>query len=154
MPDASCGFADDHRGTAQHPLTLLGPTLIVDIGFDPNYRADIPGSVPITQIQGVHALIDTGATQSCIDSALAATLNLPIIDRQKVGGVGGIHEVNMHLGHIYVPSLDVTVHGSFAGVSLSAGGQPHVALIGRTFLRYVTMHYDGKTGKVTITHNP
>jgi hypothetical protein len=99
----------------------------------------------------VHALVDTGATTSCIDSGLAMQLNLPIIDRQRVSGVSGIHEVNMHLGHVLVPSLGRFISGSFAGVDLVAGGQPHVALIGRTFLQYFTLFYDGRTGSVSIT---
>lgn len=151
MPDAKCGFDGDPRGSAQQLLTLLGPTLLVDIGFDANFDPQVIGTVPVTAMQGVHALVDTGAAESCIDSALAAALALPIIDRQSVCGVGGVHEVNLHLAQIYVPELRFTIYGRFAGVNLSAGGQPHVALIGRTFLRFVTMSYDGKTGKVTIT---
>jgi hypothetical protein len=99
----------------------------------------------------VHALIDTGATTSCIVAGLAATLDLPIIDRRAVAGVGGTHEVNMHLAQIYVPELNQTIYGSFAGVNLTAGGQSHVALIGRTFLQHVTMFYDGRAGRVTIS---
>jgi hypothetical protein len=40
--------------------------------------------------------------------------------------------------------------GEFAGVHLTAGGQRHQALIGRTFLRRFHMTYDGLTGEVTI----
>ena len=54
-------------------------------------------------------------------------------------------------GWVYVPALDWTVHGSFAGVYLRAGGTPHYALMGRTFLRHFTMVYDGKTGAVTLS---
>lgn len=50
-----------------------------------------------------------------------------------------------------MPALDWTVHGSFAGVYLRAGGTPHYALMGRTFLRHFTMVYDGKTGAVTLS---
>ncbi len=50
-----------------------------------------------------------------------------------------------------MPALDWTVHGSFAGVHLRAGGTPHYALMGRTFLRHFTMVYDGKTGAVTLS---
>jgi hypothetical protein len=45
------------------------------------------------------------------------------------------------------------VYGLFAGVNLAAGGQPHQALIGRTFLRHFTMIYEGRTGTVTITND-
>lgn len=37
-------------------------------------------------------------------------------------------------------------------IDLAAGGQAHLALIGRTFLRNFTMVYEGRTGTVTI-HN-
>jgi hypothetical protein len=156
MADAKCGFDGTPGGVdqARQLLVRLGPSLLVDIGFDPNFDPQAAGAKPVTQLQGVHALIDTGATQSCLDSAIATTLNLPIIDRQQVSGVGGVHEVNIHLGQIHVPALGVTIYGAFAGVHLSAGGQPHVALIGRTFLQHVTLLYDGLTGTVTMAHEP
>ena len=59
----------------------------------------------------------------------------------------------MLLAQIYVPDLDFTVYGRFRGVRLSDGGQPHSALIGRTFLRHFTMFYDGRTGAVTISND-
>lgn len=149
MPDAKCGFDGDHRGTGADLLVQLGPTLLVDIGFDPNFSPG--GGKPDTQLQGSHALVDTGATESCIDSAIAATLNLPIVDRRAIAGVGGIHEVNLHIAQIFIPELHFTIYGRFAGVNLQAGGQPHVVLIGRTFLKQVTLHYDGTTGRVVIT---
>jgi hypothetical protein len=78
-------------------------------------------------------------------------LNLPIIDRQRVSGVGGIHEVNMHLGHVVIPALQKVIIGQFSGVELVAGGQPHVALIGRTFLQHFTLLYEGRSGTVSIS---
>ena len=65
----------------------------------------------------------------------------------------GPHEFNYHLAQIYVPDLDHTIYGQFAGVHLAAGGQPHVALIGRTFLRDYTMTYEGRTGQVTLSND-
>ena len=57
----------------------------------------------------------------------------------------------MHLAQVRIPSLGFTIYGAFAGVHLAAGGQPHKALIGRTFLRAFTMVYKGGTGTVTIS---
>ncbi len=51
---------------------------------------------------------------------------------------------------VHVPTLGQTAYGTFAAVHLAAGGQVHVALIGRTFLRNFTMIYEGRTGTVTI----
>ncbi len=57
----------------------------------------------------------------------------------------------MYLAHIHIPNLNFTIYGAFAGVDLIAGGQRHYALIGRTFLRYFKMTYDGLTGDVTLS---
>jgi hypothetical protein len=135
-----------------------GPTLFVDIGFDPNFQAPteaggpVPVSTPIPGITGISALVDTGAGQSCIDSLLAAELNLPIVDRRPISGVHGPQEVNIHLSQIRVPALDFVIYGAFAGVHPVAGGQMHKALIGRTFLKNYTMIYEGRTGTVTISN--
>jgi predicted aspartyl protease len=123
--------------------------LTVDIGFDPSYGTGTP-TAPDLALKGQQALVDTGATECCIDSGIAMSLQLPIIDQRVVSGVSGHHTVNMHLAQIYVPSLSFTMYGAFAGVDLAAGGQPHAALIGRTFLQRFKMIYDGTTGMVTI----
>ena len=90
---------------------------------------------------------------SCIDSALAIELRLPVMDREDISGVHGVLAANVHLAHIYLPGLNWTVYGRFHGVHLSEGGQPHSALIGRTFLQDFTMVYEGRTGSVTISND-
>ena len=80
-------------------------------------------------------------------------LGLPVVDRRAVSGLQGPHEFDFHLAQIYVPDLDHTIYGQFAGVHLAAGGQPHVALIGRTFLRDYTMTYEGRSGQVTLSND-
>ena len=152
MPQTSCGFSDVPGGVSGAVMLMAyGPTLIVDIGFDPNFKAPAPAAAPIPGITGIHALVDTGAGECCIDSLLAAQLNLPIVDKRSIAGVHGTQEVNMHLAQVYVPSLNQTIYGAFAGVQLVSGGQIHRALIGRTFLQSCTMVYDGRTGAVTIS---
>lgn len=149
MPSTTCGFTNRNGVRGSDYLVLHGPTLFVHIGFDPNH---LPGSAapPNLAAQDVYALVDTGATTSCIDTGLAMQLNLPVVDQQTVGGVSGKMPVNMHLGQIYIPSLQFTIFGQFAGVNLIAGGQPHHALIGRTFLKNFNMTYNGRTGQVII----
>jgi len=67
-------------------LPMNGPTIEVFVG-----RANPPDeSGQFTQPeQATPALIDTGATDSCIDEDFAKTLGLPIIDVRTVGGVAG-----------------------------------------------------------------
>jgi len=152
VASTKCGFDDGGGvvGSGRAALAAYGPTLMVSIGFDPNWT---PGAAapPASGIADQEALVDTGASISCIDSGLAMRLNLPIVDRQPIGGIGGRHEANMHLAQIHVPTLNFTIHGSFAAVDLIAGGQRHYALIGRNFLSRFTMVYEGRTGTVTLS---
>ena len=150
MRSTSCGFDDGPSFSGSDLLVHAGPTLLVDIGFDMAFKSDGSNGHPNLGIKGVHALVDTGATTSCIDSQLAIALNLPIVDQSRIAGVSGERTVNMHLAQILIPSLDFTVYGQFAGVDLAAGGQAHSALIGRTFLKNFKMVYDGTTGQVVI----
>jgi hypothetical protein len=152
MPEALCGFNDIPGGASgRELLSVFGPTLKVDVGFDANYNPRTPLTLPIAGMTGIDALVDTGAGESCIDALLAGQLNLPIVDRRSVSGVHGAEMVNMHLAQIHVPSLNFTIYGAFAGVALAAGGQLHKVLIGRTFLQSFTMVYEGLTGTVKIS---
>jgi predicted aspartyl protease len=152
MRGTKCGFDDIDGGSAgADQLITWGPTLVVDIGFDPNHPFDakIP---PVPGLKGLNALVDTGATESCIDNLLAAQLNLPVVDKRTICGIHGAQEVNMYLAQVHVTTLNYTIHGAFAGVDLRAGGQPHSALIGRTFLQHFQMIYDGLTGTVELIY--
>lgn len=144
-PIAECGFGG-HDG--QQALIGIGPTLHVEIGFDPAFAPGKPPALPDTTFP---ALVDTGATVSSIDNDLALWLRLPVVDRGEVSGVQGRFETNVYLAQIHVPDLDFTVYGRFAGVLLRQGGQPHFALLGRTFLRNFAMSYEGRTGSVILT---
>jgi predicted aspartyl protease len=155
MPETKCGFEDVPGGASGCDLLMTyGPTIFVNIGFDPAYKwSDTnPPPPPIPGITDIRALVDTGAGECCIDSLLASKLNLPIVDKRTISGSYGSHEMNMYLAQIHIPALNVTMYGAFAGVHLSAGGQWHMALIGRTFLRHYTTVYQGRTGTVTISN--
>ncbi len=147
MAKTLCGFNDGPGGSGRDLLATWGPTLFVDIGFDPNFKLGIP----VPGITRVEALVDTGASESCIDSLLAAQLNLPVVDRRQIAGVGGGHIANVHLAQVRIPLLNKTILGSFTAVHLAVGGQRHRALIGRSFLQHFTMVYEGRTGTVTLT---
>lgn len=150
MPTIKCGFEDSAHGAGKDLLVIFGPTVRVDIGFDSAWNVQSKNA-PDAGMKSLPALIDTGATESCIDSLLAAKLNLPIVNRRKTAGAHGAKEVNMHLAQIHIPELPYTIYGEFAAVDLIAGGQQHHALLGRTFLRNFTMTFDGRTGQVTLS---
>ena len=128
-----------------------GPELHVQIGVDSKFQpAESAGpNLPQTRLP---ALVDTGATESCIDSDLARVLELPIVDRHAIAGVHGASETNVCLAQIHVPDLGFTLYGRFAVVHLAAGGLPHSALLGRNFLQHFTMTYEGQNGVVTLSN--
>jgi len=150
MAEAYCGFNSTPGSPGVDLLVAYGPTLLVDIGFDATWSEANSLNAPNPSITQVAALVDTGATECCIDDLLAVQLNLPIIDKIPVSGSNGQHEANVYLAQIHIPSLGFTVYGAIAGLHLAAGGQPHKALIGRTFLSRFTMIYEGKTGTVIL----
>lgn len=154
MAKTKCGFDSQNGIHGSIILSGLGPTLWVDIGFDPDFKVQDPPMLPKPSITKVEALIDTGASESCIDALLASQLKLPIVDKRKFGGIGGEQIVDMYMAQIHAPSLNFTVYGLFAGVHLAAGGQRHKALIGRTFLQGFTMVYEGRTGTVILSSDP
>jgi hypothetical protein len=151
MPSAKCGWNSSPQQSGQQQLVVHGPTLFVYIGFDPNYRVGLIPAFANQQQQPFHALVDTGATLSCIDDAVAKQLGLTVVNRQQIAGVGGRHTVDVYLAQVHVSSLGFTHYGQFAGVHLAAGSQLHHALLGRSFLQDFTMTYDGRTGDVTIS---
>ena len=134
MPTSDCGSAD---AATLEALGALGVRISFGRPSDDTYPA----------------LVDTGATASCIDSTIALALSLPIIDQTDVAGVHGRHTVSVCLGQISVPALAWQRAGRFAIVDLLAGGQPHLAILDRDFLRRFTMLYDGRTGAVTLSND-
>lgn len=132
-------------------LQFFGPTINVKIGFDiESYFGKKPVSFD-SQEEHV-ALIDTGASESCIDSELAALYNLPVIDRRPYHGINGLNYFNLHLCQIHIPELNFTMHGKFSGVHLSDGGiENYKALLGRDFLKNFKFEYDGYKGNFKIT---
>ena len=101
MHQVECGFVNQIQNLVQ-----FGPTLRVQIGFDPSYRStDNPA--PNLPSNLYPALIDTGAAVSCIDSRIAANLGLPTIDEQPISGALGSAKVNVHLAQIHVSRITV-----------------------------------------------
>ena len=139
MASVECGWPQINPAW----LTLHGPTVQVQIKWIANGEGQVSELYP--------ALVDTGAGECCIDSALALELALPIVDRQWIAGATGREIVNIHEAELHVPALGFVMTGRFAGVHLTAGGQQHHALIGRTLLLHHVLVYDGQQGSAILT---
>ena len=150
MPIIDAGFVSGEDLAADSRLVLHGPTIWIDIGFDPSFDPAAENEKPKPSITGVPALVDSGAQESCIDKTLVRDLNLSAVDRSMIAGIEGGHEADLFLCQFHCPTLQFTQWGLFAGVDLAGGGQIHRALIGRTFLNSFIMIYDGLRGQVTL----
>jgi hypothetical protein len=150
VPTVECGFLNTGNSGLSPSATLarIGPTIWVTIEAYPSPNPAPTGS---GIIQHLPALIDTGASLSCIDDLLAQQLNLQVVDQWTTSGISGAAKLDVYLAQITIPSLAVRQSGRFAGVHLQAGGQAHRALIGRSLLAGCTLVYDGKSGSVQLS---
>ena len=152
MPTIDCVSPDvPDMAVRRALLAEAGPTIPVQIGHAPGFD-EYTDPKPIIPSDLYPALVDTGASGNSIDSELAADLRLPVVEYGvTVAGSVGEHTTNIYLAQIHIPELSRTISGRFIGVGLAAGGQLHRAIIGRSFLRDFVLHYDGRTGEVTLS---
>jgi hypothetical protein len=139
MPTLNCGH------NSRDALVDHGPTIYVQIGCDPTF---VEGGTPDLPQELHPALVDTGAWECAIDVGLAKLLGLQVIDRRPLGGIHGERPVDVVIAQIHLPRLSFTMFGPCCAVEI---GTPHRALLGRTFLQYFQVAYDGMTGAVTLT---
>lgn len=127
-------------------LLAHGPAIPVFVGLPP---VPSSGTAPAPQVQAQQegALIDTGASASCIDEGLAQRLGLTVIDRRQVGGVAGTQLHNVYLALVVIPALNLQNLGPFIGVNLRG---LHKIIVGRDFLVHTVLIYDGLTGSITL----
>jgi len=97
------------------------------------------------------ALIDTGASETCIDAQLAVSLDLHAVDAQTISTASGEDRILRYLAMVEIPDLGVFKLSRFPGVRLSEGGQYHRILIGRDLLQDMYLTYDGFAGEGTLT---
>jgi len=144
MASVQCGFPGD-----PNRLVDEGPYVWVQVGFDPTYNPDEDVMSGFAGREYL-ALIDTGATESCVDDTLARALELPVVDSRSIVGIHGPRLTPSYNAQFHIPSIGVTYDGQFAGIPLRSSGTPFFALLGRDFLSTVSMAYNGDTGSVTL----
>ncbi len=106
------------------------------------------GEMLPTPIVG-EALIDTGATVSCIDIEAAGELGLAPIDFTKIHSASHAnHEVPVYFVALEILGMAARFELRSMGASLKA--QNLIALIGRDALADSIFFYDGPTGQATL----
>jgi predicted aspartyl protease len=98
------------------------------------------------------ALIDTGSSVVCISERIANQVGLRPIDRANVGVVGG-QTVACHVygGRVVVESIGfdevLELYAPIHGPQRS-----QTVILGRSFLRYCIMNYDGPRRSLHLQH--
>ena len=112
-----------------------------------------PGAAPeegVRQFYETGALIDTGASDICVDYRIAQALKLRQVDQRTIGTAGGSVEVAVYNGVFEVPLL-----GFKRSMRLFAPRIDRVnysVLIGRSLLKDYIVNFNGPTGEVHFIH--
>ena len=91
MPTTECGCESILGGaTGAELLTFYGPTLPVNIGFDPDYIYS-SRTPPEPGVTGVNALVDTGASVSYRAIALAFGVHVGTVQGARARLMRGVY---------------------------------------------------------------
>jgi predicted aspartyl protease len=104
----------------------------------------------MTANRPVEALIDTGASRTVINPALATSLGLQQVDTIKVAHVGGVAEAPVYAAAIEFPNTELESVPALEVIASTLPSQPVSCLIGRDILQRWILTYDGRTGVITI----
>jgi predicted aspartyl protease len=138
--------------TGSQALQGRGPVVEVSIGIESSAGSGLlqKGQQLPTPKTGF-ALIDTGASNTCIDEKTAEEMGLPVIDVAKMSSAShaGIDQ------NVY--PIQITIAGSILQFNVpramggALGAQGLIALIGRDVLQFCTLFYNGITGQITLS---
>lgn len=133
------------------PLQIIGPRIPVAVSVPPALATWLQeqGRVVPTSISGT-ALIDTGATVTCVDRDVITTLGVSPVGAVRVFTPSGDEEQAQYPAHLdfpgtSLPGLDLA---SALGSTLKAQGI--IALIGRDALAHMVLVYHGPLGICTL----
>ena len=107
------------------------------------------GITPPEPVAGA-ALIDTGASTTCVDDDAATSLKLPVVDVVTIASASHAStQQNVYPLSFQIQGLPVTVN-SLRTVGAPLHAQGLLALLGRDLLQHFTLFYNGGAGQVTL----
>ena len=114
-------------------------------------RQNQPVPAPLTG----SALIDTGASKTCVDETILTRLGINATGLISLGTAGGRTQRTLHPVKLAFPEFGFVVEtGSVVSVDLGgqiAVGLPLIALVGRDILRYGHFFYAGSGAFFTLS---
>jgi predicted aspartyl protease len=146
-PDGSTSAVDPRAA-----LLIQGPVVQVIVGLAASLATQIiqQGQAVPNPISGM-GLIDTGASTTCIDEAMAQSMKLPVIDVvQMMSASHASSPANVYPIQLQLVGTPIRIEVQRAlGAELKAQGI--IALIGRDFLSNCTLFYNGVAGGLTLS---
>lgn len=133
-------------------LAVVGPRLEVEVSVSTAYAEQIAkqGGTVATPHVG-HALIDTGATRTCVDVDAIAKLGVPAVDRMPVLTPSGSETQSVHPVRLTFVGTGLGSVDAIPVLASKLGAQGILALIGRDILAQCVLIYNGPGGHFTIT---
>ena len=136
--------------SSQDNLAQNGAILQVNVSVPSAYAQGGGAGTPKT----LTAMVDSGASISCITIQAAQSIGLPQVSSTQLGGVGGMTQAPVYGVALSIPQFGVTIDPiQIAGVANPLPGVD--MLVGRDLLRNgnggLTFTFDGGRGVFTIT---
>lgn len=131
-------------------LQFRGPVLQVSVTIEQNSgRGLIARGKTLPAPKSGIALIDTGASNTCIDEQAAQDLGLPVIDVANMqSATHEKHPCNIYPVQIITPIVTLNAPRAM-GAALASQGL--LVLIGRDVLQNCALFYNGPTGQFTLS---
>lgn len=132
-------------------LQRQGPCVQVTIGLAQSIAEQLlQQGKPVPQPISGLALIDTGATSTCIDDEAAQKLQLPVTNVVNVASAShSSTPQNVYPIQVQITGLPISIESGAVGAALAP--QKLLALIGRDVLQHCTLFYNGITGQITLS---
>lgn len=147
MPPKSFGPSAPNALHRSELLQLEGPTIPIVVRGEPgqrNFQAGYRDEFP------TNAIIDTGASEVCIDYRIAHALDLRAVDQRTIQTVGGPILVQVFLGLLEVPGLKYRKLTRLYAPKVERVN--YNALLGRSFLKDFYVTFEGPTGVFHFVH--
>lgn len=142
----------DQQMQANFQMILGGPRQMVEIGLPDAFVASLAQqNLPVNAPHIGMCLIDTGASNTCIDRGVAVTLGLPIINRMQVQTPAGSVNQDVFATRLTFPGALLPPLTFLAACGAELMNQGICALIGRDFLANKILIYDGILNKYSIS---
>jgi len=151
MPIFSHHWPNPDGGTDPEKLQAKGPVLQVEISIPTTLAEELTkNATPLPQPFEGLALIDTGASATCVEGTVLTNLNIPIINSIPVSTPDGECKQNVYPCKISFPGTPIPPLDFNSVLGSNLKGFDCIALIGRDVLSKFQLVYNGVEGAWTL----